>query len=543
VGNYRALQRKPLTASLLAYSFGKDSEVARTIITTMCSHLSKPRHRTTMLFREWKRLFEQVSTYGLDQLPALNNWANSLGIATKDASQILFAIHSYYALVVKLLTSELLTAVNPIDPRSLCQSMANCKVDRLYELLADLEDGDYWRKYRISNFLEGDFFSWYTNERSKALATAIQSVARELLKFEPATALVKPEAIKDLLKEFYTTLVDEQLRHDLGEYYTPDWLAQRVLNCLEYDGDLNTTVLDPACGSGTFLLECITRLRRNAVAQGVLGRELLNILLHRVKGMDLNPLAVISSRANFILSIADLVFAVGDDVELPIYLADCINVPVKSKAYDGLEVLAFTLDTELGAYEFQIPNLLVEAKVLGKVLLACEDAIKEKRSAKSFITAVRALPAVKDLLDEPIEKRLVELFEIVASLEERDWNRIWCRIIKNSFSPNGFIGQVDVLIGNPPWVRWSRLPQLYRERVKFFCNYYGLVSGKGYSGGIESDISTVVLYSAADHWLKAGGRVGLLITWTVFKSGSARGFRLGALPKGSGLRIDTISRT
>src|SRR5208282_5586970 len=102
-------------------------------------------------FREWKRLFEQVSTYGLNQLPTLKSWARSLGIATKDASQILFAIHSYYALVVKLLTSELLTAVSPITPRSLCQSMANSEVDQVYALLADLEDGDYWRKYRISN--------------------------------------------------------------------------------------------------------------------------------------------------------------------------------------------------------------------------------------------------------------------------------------------------------------------------------------------------------------------------------------------------------
>lgn len=541
VGNYRALQRKPLTASLLAHSFGKDSDVAKTILTTMCSHLSKPRHRTTMLFREWKRLFEQVSTYGLDQLPALKAWARSQGIATKDASQILFAIHSYYALVVKLLTSELLTAVNPVSPRSLCQLMANSKADKLYELLADLEDGEYWRRYRISNFLEGDFFSWYTNERSKALADGIQGIARELMGFEPATALVKPEAIKDLLKQFYSTLVDEQIRHDLGEYYTPDWLAQRVLNSTGYKGDLNATVLDPACGSGTFLLECITRIRSRAAAQGVHGRELLQVLLHRVKGMDLNPLAVISARANFILSIADLVFTVGDDVELPVYLADCINVPLKSKAPDGLEILAFTLDTELGSFEFQIPNLLVEAKILGKVLLACEDAIKQKRKASSFLTAVRALPGVKPLLDEPVEKRLVELFEIVAALEERDWNRIWCRIVKNSFSPNGFIGQVDVLIGNPPWVRWSRLPQQYRDRVKDFCNYYGLVSGRGYSGGIESDISTVVLYSAADHWLKVGGKIGLLITWTVFKSGSARGFRLGALPHGHGLKMDSLA--
>ena len=129
----------------------------------------------------------------------------------------------------------------------------------------------------------------------------------------------------------------------------------------------------------------------------------------------------------------------------------------------------------------------------------------------------------------------------MASLEERDWNRIWCRIIKNSFSPNGFIGQVDFIVGNPPWVRWSRLPQLYRERVKLFCNYYGLVSGRDYSGGIETDISTVVLYSAVDHWLRGVGKVGILITWTVFKSGSARGFRLGALPNKSGIKMDLIA--
>lgn len=100
---------------------------------------------------------------------------------------------------------------------------------------------------------------------------------------------------------------------------------------------------------------------------------------------------------------------------------------------------------------------------------------------------------------------------------------------------------MDFLVGNPPWVRWSRLPVSYRERVKDFCNYYGLVSGRGYTGGIETDISTVVLYSGADHWLKQGGKVGILITWTVFKSGSAKGFRLGNLPYGAGLKMTALA--
>lgn len=541
VGTYRALQRKPLTAQLLANSFGKDSEVAQDLLATMCSHLSKPRHRTTMLFREWKRLFEQVSTYGLDQLPTLKAWARSLGIATRDASQILFAIHSHYALVVKLLTSELLTAVNPVSLGSLCERISNAgSVEQIYKHLGELEDGEYWRRYRISNFLEGDFFSWYTNERSRALADAIQAVAREFLQFEPATAIVRPESIKDLLKEFYTRLVDEQIRHDLGEYYTPDWLAQRVLDRVGYTGDLNLTVLDPACGSGTFLVECITRMRREAEREGVRGYDLLSRVLQRVKGMDLNPLAVISARANFILSIADLVFAVGQDVELPIYLADCINVPVEKQAKDGLDVFQFFLDTELGRFEFEVPTILVKARLLGRVLLACEDAIKQGRTSKSFLQSIRAMREVTRVLDERVERRLEALFEIVSKLEEKDWNRIWCRIVKNNFSPNGF-GTVDFLVGNPPWVRWSRLPRTYRERVKEFCNYYGLVSGRGYSGGIESDISTVVLYSAADHWLKIGGKAGFLITWTVFKSASAKGFRLGSLPRDVGLRVKEIA--
>ena len=76
----------------------------------------------------------------------------------------------------------------------------------------------------------------------RSLSEAIQAVAREFLQFEPATAIVRPEVMRDLLKEFYTTLVDEQIRHDLGEYYTPDWLAQRVLNKVGYEGNPTITV-------------------------------------------------------------------------------------------------------------------------------------------------------------------------------------------------------------------------------------------------------------------------------------------------------------
>lgn len=180
--------------------------------------------------------------------------------------------------------------------------MATSTIDDLHSVMTRIENGEYYRRYRISNFLEGDFFSWYMNERSQPLADAIRGVARKFLEFEPASAILLPEAKQDLLKEFYSSLVDEQIRHDLDEYYTPDWLTQHVLDKAGYQGDPNIKILDPACGSGTFLVEAIIRLKQGCIDAGLSPLETLTTILTNVKGLDLNPLAVISTRANYILS-------------------------------------------------------------------------------------------------------------------------------------------------------------------------------------------------------------------------------------------------
>ena len=369
---YRSLKRKPLTPHLLSEAFGRKSKVAHRLIAVMCSLLSHPRHRTNMLFREWKRLFEQVSTYNLDQLPSLKKWASQNDIATREASHILFAMHSYYNLIVKIFTSEILS-ISVHSTYSVCDEIvATHTIDELRSVLDHIENEEYYKRFRISNFLEGDFFSWHIHERSRPLADAIRSVARQFLDFEPASAMLLPEAKQDLLKELYSSLVDEQIRHDLGEYYTPDWLAQHLLNCVNYHGDPKLKILDPACGSGTFLVEAINRLRQSCVDDNLSPLDTLKTILRNVKGLDLNPLAVISARANYILSIYDLIVAVGHDIELPVYLADCINVPVEKEDEDGHKYLEYFLDTELGSFTIEIPSELVHRQIIGRILLICE---------------------------------------------------------------------------------------------------------------------------------------------------------------------------
>lgn len=115
-------------------------------------------------------------------------------------------------------------------------------------------------------------------------------------------------------------------------------------------------------------------------------------------------------------------------------------------------------------------------------------------------------------------------YERVLDLHRRDWNGIWFRIVRNFFW-SATAGEFDVVIGNPPWVRWSKLPELYRERVKPTCEQYDIFSSTKRHGGNELDISAMISYTVSDKWLKDGGQLAFLVTQTLFQSPSSEGFR------------------
>ena len=110
-----------------------------------------------------------------------------------------------------------------------------------------------------------------------------------------------------MLKRLYQYLVPKRIRHDLGEYYTPDWLAELVISEIGYDGNLNKRFLDPTCGSGTFLVLAIKRARQYALDHFVDETETLEGILKNIVGFDLNPLAVLSARTNYLIALGKLI--------------------------------------------------------------------------------------------------------------------------------------------------------------------------------------------------------------------------------------------
>ncbi len=87
------------------------------------------------------------------------------------------------------------------------------------------------------------------------------------------------------------------MRHNLGEFYTPDWLAELVLREINYH--IGQSLLDPACGSGTFLFTAIRLLHE----QGMEGEALVDFALKNIRGIDVHPLAVTIARINYMIAL------------------------------------------------------------------------------------------------------------------------------------------------------------------------------------------------------------------------------------------------
>lgn len=135
----------------------------------------------------------------------------------------------------------------------------------------------------------------------------------------------------------------------MGEYYTPDWLVDFTIEKSNFDFGLNSTILDPTCGSGTFLTHLIKGFRNKH--KDIENNKLIKNITKNIVGFDINPIAVISSKANYILSLGDIT-QLKDEISIPVYMCDSILVPtVHAKQQEQSHSIKIT--TVVG--EFEIP--------------------------------------------------------------------------------------------------------------------------------------------------------------------------------------------
>ena len=462
---------------------------------------STPEPKTRMLQSEWEQLF-RVSHKDVSKQPRIDARRRALSeifehsIKSPEVEyRSLFALHTAYAILLKFIAYRVVSDVYLGRVSQDFQALVHAPPNALRIFCAELEDGAIFRQLGILNLLEGDFFSWYSDNSqwTDGLAEAVQLIVSILARYEEARNVFDSNEAEDLFRELYQAAVPRTIRSSFGEVYTPRWLAEYVLESAQPNGQWRA--LDPCCGSGTFVISAISRLRRESDSTGPALRKRI---LSRVVAIDLHPLAVLTARVHYFIHISDLLEEGHEEFVIPVYLGDAASRPIREKI-DGVQCLRYQLQTLRTPIDCVLPASLVkDPQSFIKLMRRYEEFVQDQDAIEANRLLLGAVPESDK--KRGVRDAVLRLTRELIALEVQDWNGIWARILSN-FLTTACLGKFDIIIGNPPWIDWKNLPEGYRERIKSLCIDRGLFSGAGRTGGINLNICALIAHVSMTNWL------------------------------------------
>ncbi len=411
----------------------------------------------------------------------------------------LFLKHTYLALVARLLAAVSLGVAATLSDRE----------------LSEIVTGEYFQdRHGLVNFVEEDFFTWPLLEPSHQDGLAL---LRSLLNTLETSDFSQVK--EDVLKELYPDLVDPSDRHDLGGYCTPGWLAEMVLRDeLHLPEDPHRSLLDPSCGSGTFLFTAIRLMREALAKEDMAPADILQHILDNVVGMDAHPLAVTIARTNYLLALGDLLRSDRGEITVPVYLADSIKLPETTAAS------TFAIEAEPTIF-LHVPHALAMNPEGFDYLLP---RMKNKYGSRSYLRDSRQEAHDRVMLSfhnfllargnwrkpfylSPEDAEVMEQTQLVLlDLMAKDKGTLWFFILRNALRPVYLREQqFDIVVGNPPWLALDAIRDAEQQRWAMkMLEQYGL------SKSATSDKATMAdlfFARAADLYLNHGGRIAFVM--------------------------------
>ena len=367
----------------------------------------------------------------------------------------------------------------------------------------------------LQGVLESDFFAWPNEVYGKPL---LQTLARRVARFDWA------KAPTDTAATLYESVIPPEERRQLGEYYTPAWLVRAMLRELVAD-PLNQRVLDPACGSGTFVAEAVTRfITASRAAQWDSGR-VLNRLQSVVTGIDVHPVAVHLARAAWALAARPAIVAASTEgcdasLSIPVYLGDGLQLKFREgDLFAQHNITVYAEGEENTALVF--PVSLVERAEDFDALMGDVSALIERGDDP--------LMALDDNGIEDHEERQVICATIAAMqrLHKKGRNHIWAYYARNMVRPVMLSrSKVDVVIGNPPWINYNQTADILRDELKNLSrNTYGIWAGGRYA--THQDVAGLFFSRSVDLYLKTGGVIGFVLPHSALQAGQYAKWRSG----------------
>lgn len=435
--------------------------------------------------------FQQHKNKG-EMSVAYEQWRKFLSIAygSFDGNENVFLIHAYLSVFSKMLAYTVIDKDDFIDDSE----------------VKDILTGEYFVSQNIQNFVEDDFFHWMsTPESLRALRGVFRAIANQLAFFD------FNDIDEDILKGVYQELIDLETRHALGEYYTPDWLCEKIVR----HGDLkqNAMILDPSCGSGSFLLASIHELKRRFPT--ITAEE----LLRQVNGIDIHPLSVQIAKTTILLAIGKDVMTLKRPAQIRVFLANTLYSPKGS-----VELFGGDYTVEIDKQKFKVSTQVFDDAELFDTAVAVADELAEmSKGEKDYELSVfqaslkraskSGLPSVRILED------FHRIYKALKVAKEQKRDSIWCFMLRSIYKPYFLQNKFDCIVGNPPWFTYADIKNLeYQLRLREIAVQYNVLPKKT-ADMPHLEIAAIFLSYCATNFLKDDGTISFVLPRSFMSAG------------------------
>jgi SAM-dependent methyltransferase len=403
----------------------------------------------------------------------------------------LFLQHTYLTIVAKTIAARVLD-LPANDAAAILSGRA-------------LDDED------IHGAVESDFFDWILelpDGRDLVLRIARQTACFRLREVEV-----------DVLKSLYESLIDPAQRHDLGEYYTPDWLAAKIV-ARALTQPMAQRVLDPACGSGTFLFHAIRRKLAAFEAAGQTRAAAVAACVEQVRGLDVHPVAVIIARVTWLLALGPTIFDRDGELHVPVFLGDAMQW--------NLRQIGDTRDVSVPVPDeapLHVPAGFAEDQArFDRGVQALAQGLQDHSSP---IQMERSLLRIEGVAEQDA-RAMTGTFQRLRELYDSGRNGIWPFILRNLMRPlwlSRLDQRADVLIGNPPWVAYRYLSAEMRPRLRDACIAMNLWVGGRLA--TNQDLSALFWSRGGERYLRQGGTIAFVLPFAALNRPAFGGLRVG----------------
>jgi hypothetical protein len=280
---------------------------------------------------------------------------------------------------------------------------------------------------------------------------------------------------EDVFRVLYEILIEPETRRKLGEYYTPLWMVDLMLNEFNLK---EKTVLDPFCGSGTFL----TRAFHRKVDAG----EDVDKAFESIIGYDVNPLAISVTRAELIIAYYRRTGREPDNPPL-IYHVDTLAVLFEGELTFTLEMRELKYLMSEARRDFQRRINFMGLEETAKVLKRLREI--ERALTYSIRFSYSECKLNDKCLGDKIQKQLEGMLggesddlvhNFLEHFKERGISRVIAKLIR-MYEGNDVWGVVlisiyvpllitmirpDIIVTNPPWIPTTEYKAPYIDKIK-----------------------------------------------------------------------------